>query len=77
MSYATGTRIRFPREISEPATGDHPKFLLASAGEEGEIVSYNENSVFPYSVKADSWPNSFGANKIDFRLIAARAVGGE
>ncbi len=74
MSYASGTRIRFPRAIPGPATGDHPEFLLASAGEEGEIVSYDETSVFPYSVKTDSWPRSFGADETDFRLIATEAA---
>lgn len=77
MSYASGTRIKFPRTIIESATGDHPEFLLASAGEEGEIVSYDETSVFPYSVKTDSCSYSFGAVEPDFRLKAVQAAGGE
>lgn len=77
MSYIRGTRIRFPREIIQSATGDHPEFLMASAGEEGEVVAYNETGVFPYSVKTDSWPNSFGAEAQDFEILETAAVVGE
>ena len=73
--YRSGTRIRFPREIIEPANEDHPEFLMASAGEEGEIVSHKETGVFPYSVKTDSWPHSFGADETDFKVIATNVKG--
>ena len=72
MIYANGTRIRFPHTIIEPATGDHPEFLMASAGEEGEIVAYDETRTkYPYSVTADSCPHPFGVDETDFRMIAA------
>lgn len=34
-----GTRIRFKCDIIEPATGDHPTFQLAYAGELGTIAA--------------------------------------
>ena len=71
-----GTRIRFTRTIEEPATGDHPRFLLAEAGSLGTIESYariptNDAQVaWPYSVVWDGWHDaSFRASEDDFRIL--------
>ena len=51
-----GARVRFRREIREPATGDHPGFLLASEDELGTVVDVDPDATtWPYSVTADSW----------------------
>ncbi len=74
MSHPPGTRIRFPRTIIEPACGDHPEFLMAAAGDMGEVVSCDRGLPFPYSVKWDGWPHAFGAEEADFEVIEAGDV---
>jgi len=62
-----GTRIKFKREITEDATGDHPKFLLAERYELGTIARVHDSGDFAYSVIADHWPGAtFLANREDF-----------
>ncbi len=76
MSYKSGTRIRFPREIIEPATKVYSEFLMASAGTEGKIVFYDETYAYPYLIKTDTWPIPFGVEDTEFEVIAADAAGG-
>ena len=76
MSYPPGTRIRFPRTIIEPANGDHPEFQMATAGDEGVIVSYNDGLHFNYEVRIDSWPQAFGVRDNDFDVLPAQKAEG-
>jgi hypothetical protein len=71
-----GTSIRFTQTLREGATGDHPAFLYAEAGEAGEITGYNDFE--GYMVKTDSWPHAFGARRSEFEVVApgAAAQGG-
>ncbi len=64
-----GTRIRFLRQLTEDACGDHPEFLLASKGELGTVVS-NSGKFHRYSVIADHWPSaSFGVDDGEFEAV--------
>ena len=54
-----GTKITFVKNLTEPATGDHPASLFAKKGEHGEITGYNDFE--GYNVKVNGWPYSFGA----------------
>ena len=54
--YPVGARVRFRREIREPASGDHPAFLLATEGALGTVVDVDpQATTWPYSVTADGW----------------------
>lgn len=71
-----GTRIRFKRRIEEPATEDHPTFLLAEANSLGTIYEYTRNPcndaqvAWPYSVVWDGYPDAyFRASEDDFRIL--------
>jgi hypothetical protein len=67
-----GTSIRFTQTLREGATGDHPAFLYAEAGESGEITGYNDFE--GYMVKTDSWPHAFGARRSEFEVVAPGAA---
>ena len=62
-----GTKIKFTRELSCDATGDHPAFLFASKGQLGEVTGYGTRE--GYWVKADNWPAPFGASENEFVLV--------
>jgi 8-oxo-dGTP diphosphatase len=64
---AAGTRIRFRETLDAPASGDHPPLLYANAGEEGEIVGHG--TLEGYWVKADGWPEKFGASVKEFIVL--------
>lgn len=59
-----GTRIRFNRTLTEPASGDHPELLYANDGENGTIVGYGTSE--GYWVKTDNHPAKFGAAPHEF-----------
>ena len=62
-----GTRIRFLRELTTPATGDHPAFLFASRGQLGTITGHGTSE--GYWAKTDDWPNAFGAAPGEFEVV--------
>jgi len=66
-----GTRIRFPRELTIPACGDHPRLLLAFAGEQGTITDHNNVPHEGYMVKTDNHAAPFGASDTEFERIEA------
>ncbi len=61
---AIGTRIRFTRDLIEPACGDHPRLIYARKGETGTILDYNASE--GYMVQADANPGKFGAARHEF-----------
>jgi hypothetical protein len=63
-----GTRIRFPRELWSPATGDRPSVYYAAAGETGEIIEVG-GCREGFWVKTDSWPSAFGASREEFVVL--------
>lgn len=68
----TGTRIRFPRTLNAPATGDHPALTYANAGETGEITGHG--CAEGYWVTSDSWPHPFGARRGEFEPLPQPAA---
>lgn len=55
-----GTRIRFVKDLTEDATGDHPAFIYAERNTFGVIVGYNQRE--GYNVLWDGFTtNHFGA----------------
>ena len=72
-----GTRIRFFKALTAPATGDHPAFLYALRGGEGEVVERDRPCSEGHWVKWDSWPEPFGAVLgVEFEVIGKRCVDG-
>jgi hypothetical protein len=65
---AVGTRIRFTKTLTEPASGDHPALLYAKAGQTGEITGHGCRE--GYWVKTDDWPNPFGAAPDEFEVLS-------
>ena len=51
MLFGLGTKPYLAREIVEPATGDHPAFLMGQKGEQVEILDYKEGATYPYRVE--------------------------
>lgn len=66
--YIVGARIKFLKELNEPASGDHPALLYAKEGATGSIVEIG-TSREGFMVKAGNWPSSFGAYPYEFELI--------
>jgi hypothetical protein len=66
--HPVGTRIRFTRTLDEPAGSDSPARLYATKGETGEITGHGCKE--GYWVKADNWPNPFGASEKEFEVIS-------
>lgn len=62
-----GTRIKFLKTLTEPACGDHPALLYATEGEAGVVTKHGARE--GYWVKADNWPNAFGASPHEFEAI--------
>lgn len=61
VSLPPGTRIRFLKTLTEPATGDHPLLVYAKAGELGTIVEGRPCSEGHWAIW-DGWQKaSFGA----------------
>lgn len=61
-----GTKIRFTKLLDCDATEDHPAFIYAERGEEGEITGYNDRE--GYWAKTASNP-PFGASPDEFEII--------
>ena len=65
-----GSRIKFLEEIIEPATGDHPEFLLAKKGGTGHIVGKRPAILrFDYNVLWDEYTVPFCADRKEFEII--------
>lgn len=58
-------RVRFNREITEPACGDHPTLLMARRGEEGVILRDDGRFGFEFLVKPAGGPE-FWCNENEF-----------
>lgn len=54
-----GTRIKFLKDLTEDACGDHPMFIYAEKGELGEVTGHGTKE--GYWVKRDIWDTPFGA----------------
>lgn len=55
-----GTKIKFTREITQPACGDHPTLLYAYEGDAGTIEGHNDDPLcHTYRVKTDNHPGEF------------------
>lgn len=67
-----GTRIRFNRDLTEPASGDHPALLYAYKGEAGTIIGYSAKE--GYLVRADHHHAKFGAALHEFDVTSAMAT---
>lgn len=65
--YELGTRIRFPRTLDAPDSGDAPAHIYAEAGEFGSITGYNEFE--GYWAKTDRWPHPFGVRDSEFEPV--------
>ena len=61
-----GTRIRFIKTITTPATGDHPALLYAMKDEGGTIIGHD--CIEGFQVRADNWHQWFGANRDEFEV---------
>lgn len=48
-----GTKVRFLKDITEPADGDHPEFLMATKGEEGTVVLFSDGRMYPLLVNTE------------------------
>lgn len=66
-----GTRIRFTRTLTEDATGDHPAYIYARKGDEGEVTGHGTSE--GYWVKWDKWPHAFGAGRDEFEPLMPNA----
>jgi hypothetical protein len=66
-----GTRIRFMRDLIEPACGDHPAMLFAERGGIGEITGHG--CYEGYWVKWDKHPAPFGAGRDEFEPMSSNA----
>ncbi len=68
-----GDRVRFKREITESATGDHPAFLLACKHEIGVVQAIapqqDDDCMFPFLVKPYRTGPAFYANENDFVVL--------
>lgn len=62
-------RIKFLRDIIEPATSEHPDLILAKKGEYGRI--YQEKSDGRYSVYWDNWQNETFLAEIDKDFVVS------
>lgn len=62
-----GTRIRFTRTLSDPASGDHPALLYATEGELGTIVPAQYGDAM--WAKTDSWPHAFGVDPDEVEIV--------
>ena len=61
-----GQIVTANQNLIDPATGDHPEFIMASKGDKIEIVEYT-GGIYDYSAinKAYS-PNAFRLNRTEF-----------
>lgn len=50
MHYKVGDTAYLARKIIEPATGDHPAFLMGVKGEKVTIQEVLEGRTYPYKV---------------------------
>lgn len=66
-----GTRIRFNKDLIEPARGDHPTLLYAYKGEIGTITGYG--STEGYWVKSQNNQTVFGAGPDEFDVFPHNA----
>lgn len=64
-----GTRIRFLRELWEPASGDSPATLYAASGDTGVVTGHGCKE--GHWVKWDQWEKAaFGARLgVDFEVV--------
>lgn len=67
MNLPVGTRIRFTKNLTEPAGDEHPGRLYAEKGSLGEITGHGTRE--GYWVKWDHWPHPFGASRDEFELV--------
>ena len=71
--YQAGMRIRFLRDLTCEATGEHPAYIYARKGEGGRITKAG-TCWEGYMVKWDRWPQAaFGCESKDFE----KEIGGE
>lgn len=63
-----GTRIRFTKTLASLASGDHPAFLFAEEGDEGEITGHGTKE--GYWAKT-SYNPPFGVSRDEFEPIEA------
>lgn len=54
-----GTRIKFLKDLTEGANGEHPALLFAKKGDGGEVIGHGCRE--GHWVKWDKWPEKFGA----------------
>ena len=68
MDFEIGSEQTLARDIVEPATGDHPQFLMGRKGERVKIIGYDPNPVlYPYLVEGPTNPKKlWRANRVDF-----------
>jgi len=48
--FETGTTVYATREITTPATGDHPTFYHATRGDKLYVIDYQKGAEYPYRV---------------------------
>lgn len=63
-----GTKIRFTRDLTGDATGDHPAFIYAYRGETGMITKIG-GCKEGYWAKTNTWEAAFGCNRTEFEII--------
>ena len=63
-----GNKIEFLHTLDAPANEEHPAIIYAEKGETGEITEVG-GCREGFWVKTDSWPNAFGCENKDFKLI--------
>jgi len=64
---AVGTRIRFLKNLIEPASDDHPTLYLASKGDYGEISGHGTTE--GYWAKRDFYNVPFGCSPSEFEVV--------
>ena len=64
-----GDFVHLKREIIEPATGDHPAFVLGRKNEKVQIISIAAGAVYPYLV-SNKLNETFGALTLDLSIEA-------
>lgn len=54
--FEVGGTAYLAREIVEPASGDHPAFLMGVKGEQVKILAIDEDRHYPFTVEGSTNP---------------------
>ncbi len=67
-SVSVGQIVTANRDLIDPATGDHPEFIMASKGQQIKIVGV-DGGHYQYSAINHAYsPNTFGLKRAEFNI---------